>query len=432
MEIQKWKLTIKNISNIKKIQILSINQNSNINIVKEETDIFFYTLKNQDVILINIDENYFDLSLNDTIYNFKINNIVKAILIYKKEDYIIYESEKQNLLYERYIYSRKYKSLIPEYTHSNIYLIMRDILNYQYFGNHFILKYITILFAIFIKSNFSSYMIKSFIKKYNINVNNYKIKGPSFNDFFIRELKEPLSIIKNSNNIYSPVTARCMFYNYKNLYKMKLHIKGKNFNLYDLIDDKVKKKHSVVVCRLAVNDYHHVHMPEDGILVKIKEINGNYLSIDKDYVRSDMDVLTENKRTLFKFKRNDGSFFYLIMIGSILVSSIVYNIQLQKKYYTREKIAYFQYGGSCVIYVSDKNIYFDEDIYYFNNENIESYIKVGDEIGNLNSRKKKMYLKNYYIKKNTDTFYEKIINYILSLIIKINIKYLKDINIVII
>jgi hypothetical protein len=120
------------------------------------------------------------------------------------------------------------------------------------------------------------------------------------------------------------------------------------------------------------------------------------------------------------------------MIGSILVSSIVYNIQLQKKYYTREKIAYFQYGGSCVIYVSDKNIYFDEDIYYFNNENIESYIKVGDEIGNLNTRKKKMYLKNYYIKKNTDTFYEKIINYILSLIIKINIKYLRDINIEII
>jgi hypothetical protein len=107
MEIQKWKLTIKNISNIKKIQILSINQNSNINIVKEETDIFFYTLKNQDVILINIDENYFDLLLNENIYNFKINNIVKAILIYKKEDYIIYENEKQNLLYERYIYSRK-------------------------------------------------------------------------------------------------------------------------------------------------------------------------------------------------------------------------------------------------------------------------------------------------------------------------------------
>jgi phosphatidylserine decarboxylase precursor len=223
-----------------------------------------------------------------------------------------------------------------------------------------------------------------------------------------------------------------MFYNYKNLYKLKLHIKGKNFDLYDLIDDPKRKKYSVVICRLAINDYHHAHMPEDGILVKIKEYNGNYLSVDKDYLRTEMDVLTENKRILFKFKRDDGSYFYLIMIGAMLVSSIMHNLQLQKKYYTREKIAYFQYGGSCVVYVSDKNIYFDEDLYYFNNENIESYIKVGDEIGNLTNRKKKMYIKHYYIKKNVDTLYEKIINYMINLLIKINKKYLKDIKIEII
>jgi len=222
-----------------------------------------------------------------------------------------------------------------------------------------------------------------------------------------------------------------MFYNYKNLYKLKLHIKGKNFDLLELIDElinnKIKiKKYSVVICRLAVQDYHHVHMPEDGILIKVSEFNGNYLSVDKEYLRTEMDILTENKRTLFKFKRDDGSFFYLVMIGSILISSIVHKLELNKKYYTKEKIGYFQYGGSCVVYVSDKNIYFDEDLYYFNNDNIESYIKVGDEIGNLNKRKKKTYLKNYYIKKNADTFFQQILNYIINLMIKINKKYLNE------
>jgi phosphatidylserine decarboxylase precursor len=432
MEIIKWKLKIKNISHIKKLQIISINQNSNINIVKEETEIYFYSIKNQDVILMNIDDNYFDLPLNDNIYNYKLNNIVKAILQYKKEDYVIYENEKQNILNERYIYSRKYHSLVPEYVSTTPFIIIRDVLNNRYFGNHYILKYITILFAYFVKSNFSSFMIKSFIKQYNIKDYKYIVKGPTFNDFFTRELKKPLDILKNSNIIYSPVSARCMFYNFKNLYKIKLHIKGKNFDLYDLIDNPKRKKYSVIVSRLAVNDYHHAHMPEDGILVKIKEFNGTYYTVDKDYLRTDMDILTENKRILFKFKRDDGSYFYLVMIGAILISSIVHNLQLHKKYYTKEKIAYFQYGGSCVVYVSDKNIYFDEDLYYFNNENIESYIKVGDEVGNITNRKKKMYIKNYHIRKNTETYIEQIIKYIINLMIKINKKYLTDLKLEII
>ena len=432
MEIIKWKLKIKNISHIKKLQIISINQNSNINIVKEETEIYFYSIKNQDVILMNIDDNYFDLPLNENTYNFKLNNIVKAILQYKKEDFVIYENEKQNILNERYIYSRKYHSLVPEYVGITPFIIIRDILNNRYFGNQYVLKYITILFAYFVKSNFSSFMIKPFIKQYNIKDHKYIVKGPTFNDFFTRELKKPLDILKNSNIIYSPVSARCMFYNFKNLYKIKLHIKGKNFDLYDLIDDSKRKKYSVVICRLAVNDYHHAHMPEDGILVKIKEFDGNYYTVDKDYLRTDMDILTENKRILFKFKRNDGSYFYIVMIGAILISSIVHNLELHKKYYTKEKIAYFQYGGSCVVYVSDKNIYFDEDLYYFNNENIESYIKVGDEIGNITNRKKKMYIKNYHIRKNTETFIEQVIKYIINLMIKINKKYLIDLKLEII
>jgi hypothetical protein len=135
---------------------------------------------------MNIDDNYFDINLKDEIHNFKINNVVKAILLYKKQGIIIYENEKQNLLYERYIYSRKYNSLVPEYLNTNPFIIIRDVLNNRYFGNHYFLKYITILFAIFVKSNFSSFMIKPFIKHYNIKDHKFIVKGSSFNDYFIR------------------------------------------------------------------------------------------------------------------------------------------------------------------------------------------------------------------------------------------------------
>ena len=80
MNIIKWKLKIKNIGGIQRIQIFSLNSNKLINIVNEETEIFFYTLMNQKKVLVKIDENHFDIDINTQSYKYEDNNIVKAIL----------------------------------------------------------------------------------------------------------------------------------------------------------------------------------------------------------------------------------------------------------------------------------------------------------------------------------------------------------------
>ena len=74
MKIIKWKLKIKNIDDIKKILIFSINRNSLINIVKEETNLFFYTIFDQEKILLQIDDIYVDLNLllTDNKFEFKV------------------------------------------------------------------------------------------------------------------------------------------------------------------------------------------------------------------------------------------------------------------------------------------------------------------------------------------------------------------------
>jgi phosphatidylserine decarboxylase len=429
MKIIKWKLSVKNIDNIKKLLIITLNQNNLINIVKEETDIFFYTIINQKKILLQIDDHYFDLILNDTKkYDYLYNGITRAILFYEKVGVYKYNYQKQNKINDRYIYSRSYSSLVPEYLNKQPIILIRDILNNKQYGSDSLSSLITYLFAYYIKSNLSSILVKPFIENYNIDESKYTIKGPSFNDFFIRELKEPLKVIKNTEIIYAPTSSRTMVYNYKNFYKLKLHIKGNKFSLLKLINEKkIEKKYSVVVCRLAVYDYHHVHMPEDGILVKITEFNGTYRSVDLDYLRSDLNVLNENKRVVLKFKRSDNSRFYIILIGAILISSIVHRLEVNRTYYTKEKIGYFQYGGSCVVYVSDRNIYFDEDLTYFSSEGIESYIKVGTEIGNVYKQKKRIYNHSYSIKKHIHGYLNKLLNYIILLIIKIKNVYLKDI-----
>lgn len=135
MELNKWKLKINNIGNIKQIIIFSINQNNIINIVREETELYFYTLLNQNMVLIQIDNKIFELNLYKNTHNFEDNDIVKAILFYEKVNTLTYINDKQNKLKDRYIYFRKYKSLVPEYRHSTVFLIIRDILNNQYFGS---------------------------------------------------------------------------------------------------------------------------------------------------------------------------------------------------------------------------------------------------------------------------------------------------------
>jgi phosphatidylserine decarboxylase len=282
--------------------------------------------------------------------------------------------------------------------------------------------------AYFMKSNVSSILVNKFIDHYKINPKKYIVKGSTFNDFFIRELKEPLKVIKNTEIIYLPTSSRIMVYNFRNFYKLKLHIKGTKFSLLKLVNEKkIEKKYSVIVCRLSVSDYHHVHMPEDGVLVKINEFNGTHRSVDLDYLRSNINVINENKRVVLKFKRSDNSRFYIILIGAILISSIIHSLEINKTYYTKEKIGYFQYGGSCVVYVSDRNIFFDEDLTYFSNEGIESYVKVGTEIGNVYKQKKQIYNNSYNIKKYIHGYFNKLLNYIILLIMKIKNVYLKDI-----
>jgi phosphatidylserine decarboxylase precursor len=282
----------------------------------------------------------------------------------------------------------------------------------------------------FLKSEYSNFLVKSFIKNYQINTDKYIINGNTFNDIFIRELKEPLIPISNSVIIYAPTTSRAIFFNFKNYYKLNLYIKGKNFNLPDLINEQnIRSKYSVIICRLAINDYHYIHMPEDGILIEISEYNGTYKSIDKDYIRSNINVMNDNKRTIFKFMRSNNTLFYLVAIGSTIVSSIVYNLEVNRKYLTKEKIAYFQFGGSCVVYVSDQNIFYDKDLSYFSNDNIESYIKVGEEIGNLYNPRNISFIRNYNIKKNVIGFLNNLIEIIINFFIRIYKKYLKNLYI---
>ena len=53
-------------------------------------------------------------------------------------------------------------------------------------------------------------------------------------------------------------------------------------------------------------------------------------------------------------------------------------------YNSGQKIGNFNLGGSTVIVLTTKKINIDKDIEYYSDNKIESYVNVGDKIGNLN------------------------------------------------
>ena len=186
MKIIKWKLSVKNIDNIQKLLIITLNQNNLINIVKEETEIFFYTLINQKKILLQIDDNYFDLILNDLKkYEYSYSGKTRAILFYDKVGVYKYNRQKQNKIDDRFIYSRGYNSLVPEYLNKTSIIFIRDILNNKEYGNDSLSSLITYIFAFYIKSNLSSMLVKPFIENYNINESKYKKREPTYRKLYI-------------------------------------------------------------------------------------------------------------------------------------------------------------------------------------------------------------------------------------------------------
>ena len=176
-------------------------------------------------------------------------------------------------------------------------------------------------------------------------------------------------------------------------------------------------------------------MPFTGLLQSVKIIGSDYYSIQPNIINSSSNVLTENYRHIYKFITNDNlnnSFnFWIVAVGALISGSIKHNLTIGNTYYSGERIGNFALGGSTIIILSSKIININEDIDYFSEQHIETYIKAGDVVGELVSNEIKQpikYPKHYYIQsnnKNNDNYYYLLKYIIIFIIVWILIKIYK-------
>jgi phosphatidylserine decarboxylase len=198
---------------------------------------------------------------------------------------------------------------------------------------------------------------------------------PTFNTFFAREIKESARPIAEPEDDFvtsSPADCRLTAFPGIDL-ATKYWIKGYGFTLERLLGDPTLAAQfdggSIVIARLAPQDYHRWHAPVSGTVRGIKDIPGAYYTVNPQAINEPgtLDVFCENKRSVMTLERSStGSPIAIVAVGAMLVGSIKYvngvdTIGAQVR--RGQCLGAFYYGGSTVIVLYPPGeVVLDEDL----------------------------------------------------------------------
>jgi len=217
----------------------------------------------------------------------------------------------------------------------------------------------------------------------------------TFNEFFAREIKEsarPIAEPENDLVTSSPADCRLTAFPTVDL-ATKYWIKGHGFTLERLLGDaELAAKFdggSIVIARLAPQDYHRWHAPVSGTVRGIRDIPGAYYTVNPQAINEPgtLDVFCENKRSVMTLERSStGSPIAVVAVGAMLVGSIKYvnGVDTVGTEVRRGQcLGAFYYGGSTVIVLYPPGeVVLDEDLVKNSTElKMETYMRVGWRTG---------------------------------------------------
>jgi phosphatidylserine decarboxylase len=237
--------------------------------------------------------------------------------------------------------------------------------------------------AIYDNNKLSARKIKHFVDEYNIDLNDYKNnKYKSFNDFFIRKIKQSKRIADTEDNhLISVADAKLSVYKIDD--HLSIKIKNSIYTVDELIHNSdiasIYKNGYCLVFRLTVDDYHRYIYLDDGHLLDTMKINGVLHTVTPIATKK-YKVYCENYREWSLLSTNNFNEVLQIEVGAILVGKINNSNNLIFK--RGEEKGYFELGGSTIILLFKENVInLDKDILDCSKRGIEVKIRLGEKIG---------------------------------------------------
>lgn len=237
----------------------------------------------------------------------------------------------------------------------------------------------------------STHEIPEFIAFHNIDANEFLDPIESFsnfNEFFIRKLRPGARPIAGAEDpAWAICPADCRLHVYETLTEaQRLWIKGKTFSLSTLLGNPTLEAEfagcSLVIARLAPQDYHRFHYPVSGFSGKYFSQGDAYFTVNPIAVRENVDVYSLNKRTSVIVESPDFGRVMIICIGATMVGSVVLTSGEDVNVTKGDELGYFQFGGSTLLVLFQRDrIRFDDDLVFNSAKQQETLVKMGMSLG---------------------------------------------------
>jgi len=125
-----------------------------------------------------------------------------------------------------------------------------------------------------------------------------------------------------------------------------------------------KKKPSMVIFRLAPQDYHRFHYAVSGRVIDHYAIKGDLLSVNPGAVNNeDFKVFQENQRYVTVIETDNGQKVFAVAVGAAMVGSIVFEedngkscVEIGTVITAGQTHGKMRYGGSTVVYVYEEGV----------------------------------------------------------------------------
>ncbi|KAM1248349.1 hypothetical protein ACFX2J_044174 [Malus domestica] len=211
----------------------------------------------------------------------------------------------------------------------------------------------------------------------------------TFNEFFVRELKpgaRPIACMDRDDVAVCAADSRLMAFKSVDE-SLRFWIKGRKFSIHGLLGkDQCSSGFidgSLVIFRLAPQDYHRFHFPVSGTIQKIVNIPGCLYTVNPIAVNSKYcNVFTENKRAVSIISTAEFGKVAFVAIGATMVGSVTFSKKEGDHIKKGEEFGYFSFGGSTVICVFEKDaIEIDEDLLSNSARSLETLVSVGMKLG---------------------------------------------------
>ena len=233
----------------------------------------------------------------------------------------------------------------------------------------------------------SAQKIRPFVEEYQINMDEAQkniSEFHSFNDFFYRKLKPEARPIEDG--FISPADGKLIAF--EDVSEINnFFVKGNEFTLPSFLRNKqLAEKYqsgSLILVRLAPNDYHRFHFPFAGNASEVTKISGAYYSVSPfALIPNFAKVFCENKREYTILSTADKGDILISPVGATMVGSIIETFNPANPINKGDEMGYFAFGGSSILMLIEKGmIKIDDDLLENTRNNMETAVKMGEKIG---------------------------------------------------